>query len=93
MKHAYTLRGIFTVAILLFASALMQAQIVLQRCDVANLWEGSNTINVNSAEKKEGAASITFRAAVPTGLTRLFRRPMRGWMRADGSPSGSMSPM
>lgn len=78
MKQAYTLRGIFTVAILLFASTLMQAQIVLQRCDVANLWEGSNTINVNSAEKKEGAASITFSGSGTDWFNKTFSQTDAG---------------
>ncbi|OFY63539.1 MAG: hypothetical protein A2Y71_07785 [Bacteroidetes bacterium RBG_13_42_15] len=37
----------------------INSQIVLQRCDITNLWKGSNSITSDFAEKKEGKASIS----------------------------------
>jgi len=38
----------------------INSQVVLQRCDVVNLWQGSNSLNVNSVDKQEGTASLDF---------------------------------
>lgn len=37
-----------------------QAQVVLQRCDRANLWTGSNTITVDQSDMKEGTGALQF---------------------------------
>ncbi len=50
----------------------IHAQIVLQRCDVANLWQGSNAISVNTQEKKEGAGSISFTGSGADWFTKKF---------------------
>ena len=44
---------------LIFSTSVLKGQIILQRCDVTNLWEGSNAISVNTEEKKEGVAAIS----------------------------------
>ncbi len=38
----------------------LNSQIVLQRCDITNLWQGSNTILKDAVNKKEGIASLSF---------------------------------
>lgn len=62
--------------ILLLAGTLissnLDAQIVLQRCDVDNRWNGSNEINTSSADKKEGIASISFTGSGTEWFSKSF---------------------
>ena len=53
---------VIIVTLLIGSSAFVQvnSQVVLQRCDLDNLWSGSNSISINSGDYKEGMASINF---------------------------------
>ncbi|MEX0988377.1 MAG: glycoside hydrolase family 71/99-like protein, partial [Bacteroidales bacterium] len=61
-----------------FLAGSLRAQVVLQRCDVSNLWEGSNNITVNTFDKKEGAASIDFSGSGIDWFKKKFSRTNTG---------------
>lgn len=65
----------FVVALILLSFLLpagLHAQFVLQRCDVTNLWQGSNAISLSTADKKEGAGSITFTGSGTDWFAKKF---------------------
>lgn len=64
---------------LLFAMlAGAQAQVVLQRCDRANLWTGSNAISADSDDKKEGIASLQFSGSGTDWFRKTFSQTHTG---------------
>jgi hypothetical protein len=64
--------------LLLFVASAMQAQVVLQRCDIKNLWTGSNTLSIDNADKKEGAASLRFTGSGTNWFSKTFSRVQTG---------------
>jgi len=56
----------------------LQSQVVLQRCDLANRWTGSNPITRDGAEKKEGAASISFTGDGTEWFSKTFSQRHTG---------------
>ena len=48
------------------------AQIVLQRCDVKNLWQGSNPIGIDTQDRMEGVASIRFSGSGTVWFEKRF---------------------
>ncbi len=70
---------VLVVMIVVMGSWLnVSAQIVLQRCDVANLWEGSNTIGIDTNDKKEGIASIRFTGSGEEWFKKKFSQTNAG---------------
>lgn len=70
-------RGRYSVLVILFMVAFLipeelVAQLVLQRCDVTNRWQGSNVISVDADEKKEGVASIRFTGSGTDWFAKKF---------------------
>ncbi len=68
------------VCLILFTET--QAQIVLQRCDRTNLWTGSNPLSVDSGDKKEGMASLSFTGNGTEWFAKTFSSVYTG---VDGS--------
>lgn len=66
----YVLGTLFLLAFML--PVRLEAQIVLQRCDVNNRWQGSNTISVDASERKEGAGSISFTGSGINWFSKKF---------------------
>ncbi|MCU0473126.1 MAG: T9SS type A sorting domain-containing protein [Bacteroidales bacterium] len=72
---------LIVIALLLlfiFIEKKSNAQTVLQRCDVNNLWQGSNTISINTSEKKEGVASIGFTGSGTDWFKKKFSQTDAG---------------
>ena len=55
---------------------------MLQRCDRTNLWTGSNPLSVDSGDKKEGMASLSFTGSGTDWFAKTFSRVYSG---VDGS--------
>src|SRR6056297_3009491 len=53
-------RNVTSTLLLLGFLAASQGQVVLQRCDRANLWNGSNAITVDQGDAKEGTGALQF---------------------------------
>ena len=56
----------------------INSQVVLQRCDVVNLWQGSNSLNVNSVDKQEGTASLEFTGSGTDWFAKKFSQTNTG---------------
>jgi|GEM_PF-1520500 len=68
---------VFALLVYMFPVSL-QAQLVLQRCDVTNRWGGSNAITLNTDDKKEGVASISFTGSGTDWFAKEFSRSDAG---------------
>ena len=78
MEKAFKL---FTIVFLLsgiLVKSISHGQVVLQRCDVKNLWQGSNTLIVDTANKKEGIASIGFSGSGTNWFSKRFSQTNTG---------------
>ena len=64
--------------IFLFMISETNSQVVLQRCDRTNLWTGSNSLSVDSGDKKEGVASIKFTGSGTNWFTKTFSQVYTG---------------
>jgi len=56
----------------IFLGTAVYGQIVLQRCDVTNRWNGSNDITTNTTDKQEGMASISFTGSGTDWFSKKF---------------------
>ena len=56
----------------------INSQVVLQRCDVVNLWQGSNSLDVNSVDKQEGTASLEFTGSGTDWFAKKFSQTNTG---------------
>jgi hypothetical protein len=71
MYPKYLVKRLLLVLVVVFvASITLPGQVVIQRCDVNTGWQGSQSISVDNADKKEGYASLKTEAQ--TGLTPWF---------------------
>lgn len=70
----YTKYAMISLLVLggMFFTKAANAQMVLQRCDVSNLWQGSNAISVDTDEKKEGAGSVVFSGSGTDWFAKKF---------------------
>jgi hypothetical protein len=59
MVQKHFIRGsLLMLAIVFTAKISLSAQVVIQRCDVATGWQGTQTISVDQSDKKEGKGSL-----------------------------------
>jgi len=54
-----SLMGLLWIALVVFLSeSYINAQVVIQRCDVSTGWTGSESLSIDGADKKEGKGSL-----------------------------------
>ena len=70
--------GLMVSIIFLVLVSETKSQVVLQRCDRTNLWTGSNTLSVDSGDKKEGIASLTFTGSGTNWFVKTFSQVYSG---------------
>lgn len=68
---------IVTLGFLIMASET-KSQVVLQRCDITNLWTGSNNLSVDNGDKKEGIASLKFTGSGTNWFAKSFSQVYSG---------------
>ncbi|MDX2431838.1 MAG: T9SS type A sorting domain-containing protein [Bacteroides sp.] len=54
------------------------SQVILQRCDMSNLWTGSNGLTVDSGDKKEGVGALKFTGSGTDWFAKTFSQVYSG---------------
>jgi len=72
------IEGIFSCFLLAGMLNCGQAQVVLQRCDLPNLWTGSNPLTVDPEDRKEGAAALQFTGSGTEWFRKTFSQTCTG---------------